>query len=327
MSKYFCTFAIAKVNTILFYVMLGIIINPKSGKRAFRAQRLYLWKLLKDKHLPFSYRVTRYANHATELARELVESGYDRILVLGGDGTLSEVINGIMRAKISDEQRAQTCVGLMPRGTGNDWGRFWHLNRDYKRSLRRFFEGTPQPIDIGYVTYWRNGEVHHRYFINSVGFGIDSLCCKLAIGLKPYIGSHHVNYFFGLLMALCTHRAMRMQLLVDGQPVVDDMLFTMNIGNGPYSGGGIQQNPQADPRDGLFHSIFVETPSFRQVMQAIPRLFDGRLSELPFIHPFVGKDVNICCQEHLCFEADGILMDIMGPCEVHCLHHVLQFVC
>ena len=55
--------------------MLGIIINPKSGKKAFRAQRIYLWHLLRKRHLPFAYRVTKYANHAIELARELVEKG------------------------------------------------------------------------------------------------------------------------------------------------------------------------------------------------------------------------------------------------------------
>ena len=104
--------------------MLGIIINPKSGKRAFRRQRIYLWKLLRKRREPFVYRVTKYAEHAIELGRELVERGCDEILVLGGDGTLSEVINGIMRADIPEEQRAKISFGIMPRGTGNDWGRF-----------------------------------------------------------------------------------------------------------------------------------------------------------------------------------------------------------
>ena len=85
--------------------MLGIIINPKSGKRAFRAQRIYLWKLLRKRHLPFAYRVTKFPKHATELARELVEKGYDEILILGGDGTLSEAINGIMRSTLTPEER------------------------------------------------------------------------------------------------------------------------------------------------------------------------------------------------------------------------------
>ena len=87
--------------------MLGIIINPKSGKNYFRAQRIYLWKLLRKRHQPFAYRVTKYAGHAIELARELVERGYGEILILGGDGTLSEAINGIMRSTLTPEARAK----------------------------------------------------------------------------------------------------------------------------------------------------------------------------------------------------------------------------
>ena len=307
--------------------MLGIIINPKSGKRAFRRQRIYLWKLLRKRREPFVYRVTKYAEHAIELGRELVERGCDEILVLGGDGTLSEVINGIMRADIPEEQRSKISFGIMPRGTGNDWGRFWGLTKDFKKSLNRFFNGEKQPLDVGCVTYWRNGIVHHRYFINSVGFGVDSLTCQWATTLKYYIGSHHVNYFFALLAALCVHKSLKIELIVDGKTIVNDMLFTMNIGNGPFSGGGIKQNPDADPRDGVFHSIFVQTPTFRQVLKAIPRLFDGRLTDLDFVHSFVGKEVEVNTRKHLMFEADGILENIMGPCRITCLHNALSMKC
>ena len=307
--------------------MLGIIINPKSGKRAFRRQRIYLWKLLRQRREPFVYRVTKYAEHAIELGRELVERGCDEILVLGGDGTLSEVINGIMRADIPEEQRAKISFGIMPRGTGNDWGRFWGLTKDFKKSLDRFFNGEKQPLDVGCITYWRNGIVHHRYFINSVGFGVDSLTCQWATTLKYYIGSHHVNYFFALLAAICVHKSQKIELIVDGKTVVNDMLFTMNIGNGPFSGGGIKQNPDADPRDGVFHSIFVQTPTFRQVLKAIPRLFDGRLTNLDFVHSFVGKEVEVNTRKHLMFEADGILENIMGPCRITCLHNALSMKC
>ena len=307
--------------------MLGIIINPKSGKRAFRRQRIYLWKLLRKRREPFVYRVTKYAEHAIELGRELVERGCDEILVLGGDGTLSEVINGIMRADIPEEQRAKISFGIMPRGTGNDWGRFWGLTKDFKKSLDRFFNGEKQPLDVGCVTYWRNGIVHHRYFINSVGFGVDSLTCQWATTLKYYIGSHHVNYFFALLAAICVHKSQKIELIVDGKTIVNDMLFTMNIGNGPFSGGGIKQNPDADPRDGVFHSIFVQTPTFRQVLKAIPRLFNGRLTDLDFVHSFVGKEVEVNTRKHLMFEADGILENIMGPCRITCLHNALSMKC
>ena len=307
--------------------MLGIIINPKSGKRAFRAQRIYLWKLLRQRHQPFAYRVTKYAGHAIELARELVEKGYDEILVLGGDGTLSEAINGIMRSTLTPAQRAKIQIGLMPRGTGNDYGRYWGLTKRFKEALRRFFEGTGHPIDVGCVTYWRNAIEHHRYFINSVGFGVDPLCCKKAETLKYYLGSHHVNYVFGLIGAIMQHQSQHMVLAVDGQQTVDDRLFTMNIANGPYSGGGIKQNADADPTDGIFHGMFIRKPTFSQILKALPNLFNGKLTDLPFVYPLVGKEITITYRKHLLFEADGILENIIGPCKVTCLHHALQFKC
>jgi diacylglycerol kinase (ATP) len=304
--------------------MLGIIINPKSGKRAFRAQRLYLWKLLKKRHQPFAYRVTRYAGHATELARELVEKGYDEILILGGDGTLSEVINGIMRAQITEEQRSRVAFGLMPRGTGNDWGRYWGLDRRFKKSLDRFFSGTCRPVDVGCITFLRNGEEHRHYFINSVGFGVDSLCCEKAADLKYYVGSHSLNYFFALLVALNKQQPLPVTITADGCEVFSGRLYTMNIGNGPFSGGGIRQNPQADPQDGIFHVMCAKKPVFREVMQAVPRLFNGGLTALDFIRTFTGSDISITTRQHLRIEADGIINHFSGSCRVQCLHHALQ---
>ena len=309
------------------FIMLGIIINPKSGKPYFRAQRIYLWHLLRKRHLPFAYRVTKFAGHAIELARELVEKGYDEILILGGDGTLSEAINGIMRSSLTPAQKAKIQVGLMPRGTGNDWGRYWNLTKNHKESLRRFFEGEGHPIDIGCVTYWRNNIEHHRYFINSVGFGVDPLCCQKAERLKYYIGSHHVNYLFGLIAAIMQHKSQHMVLTVDGKQAVDDRLFTMNVGNGPFSGGGIKQNPQADPADGVFHTMFIKKPNLKQVLEALPKLYNGRLTELSFVYPICGAEIEISYKKHILIEADGILENFMGPCKVTCLHHALQFRC
>lgn len=305
--------------------MLGIIINPKSGKRAFRAQRIYLFRLLRHRHQPFAYRVTQYAGHATELARDLVERGYDQILVLGGDGTLSEALNGIMTAQIEPEKRAQICLGIMPRGTGNDWSRYWNLTKNHKESLRRFFEGEGHPIDVGCVTYYRNSVAHHRYFINSVGFGVDPLCCKIADQLKYYIGSHSINYLFALIAAFFKQKPIHMGLYVDDQLVVEDGLFTMNIGNGPYSGGGIKQNPEADPTDGIFQSMFVTKPTVRKLIEAVPNLFNGKLSDMPFVHSVEGKKIELRTKKHLLFEADGILNDVTGTCIITCQHHALQF--
>ena len=305
--------------------MLGIIINPMSGKRAFRHQRLYLFRLLKEKDIPFEYRVTKYAGHATEIAREMVEKGIRKVLVLGGDGTMSEVVNGLMSANVPDRESIQ--FGLMPRGTGNDWGRFWGLTRDHHKSLDVFFNhGKAQPIDIGDLIYYRNGEEHHQYFANSVGMGIDAFTVARAHVMKYYLGSHSILYFFALLSAVFRWKAMPLPLRTDDGFSLNENLFTMNIGNGPYSGGGIRQNPEADPRDGIFHAMFVKQPTFSQLCKAIPKLFNGQLTSLPFIYTYTAKEVELLTKEHVGFELDGILLDACGPFKVRLIPHALQMI-
>lgn len=307
--------------------MLGIIINPKSGKKAFRAQRLYLWKLLKARREPFVYRVTKYENHAIELGRELVEEkNCTEILVLGGDGTISEVINGIMRANLTLEQRANIKFGIMPRGTGNDFARHWGLTKDFKHSLEIFFAGKAKPLDVGCVTYWRNNIEHHRYFINSLGFGFDPLVCRMANELKYYIGSHHVNYFFALFGALAKYKSPHVRLDVKGDTLVEGKMFVAAVSNGSYVGGGMRLNPQADPSDGVLHAIFLTPPTLKQIAQAVSKLFNGKLQELPFVHTVVTDDMLVHTKQHQSFEADGIVMDISGPCKVTCMKHALQMI-
>lgn len=315
--------------------MLGIIINTRSGKKAFLKQRAYLFDLLKQRGEDYVFRITRYAGHATELARELAEQGVRRFLILGGDGTISETINGLMSAKISDPENLQ--FGFMPRGTGNDYGRFWKLTKDYKKSLDRFFNGTPQPVDIGCVTFHRNGDEYKHYFINSIGFGIDARTCSYASVLKYYVGSHSLNYLLALLVALTHHKSRMWSLTTDEGLVLNEPLFTMNIGNGPYSGGGIRQNPDADPRDGVFHSMFVCPPTFKQICKAVPHIFDGMLTQLDFIHSYTAKEIILDMpvvneqsgqkENYMPFEADGIIVDACGPFRVTCEHHALQIIC
>lgn len=307
--------------------MLAIIINPKSGKRAYRRQRLYLYRLLLKRHQSFAYRVTKYAGHATELARELVEKGYDELLVLGGDGTLSETIDGIMHADIPDEQRRKVTFGLMPRGTGNDWGRFWNLDRDYKRSLDIFFNrGHREAIDVGCLRLWRNAQEERHYFINSIGLGIDAKTCVNALKMKSYVGSHGLNYFFGLLIALFTHKSVPMNITTDEGLYIGDPMFTMNIGNGPFSGGGIRQNPKADPRDGIFHAMFVSKITWSGVMEALPKLFNGRLSEVSFVRNFTAKRLELKTTRYTVFEKDGILVHACGPYVIELIPSALQMI-
>jgi diacylglycerol kinase family enzyme len=88
--------------------------------------------------------------------------------------------------------------------------------------------------------------------------------------LKYYIGSHHVNYFFALVGALLKYKNPHLRLDVDGKTIVEGKMFVTSIANGSYVGGGMKLNPDADPCDGVLHSMFLTPPSFKEICQAVP---------------------------------------------------------
>ena len=122
------------------------------------------------------------------------------------------------------------------------------------------------------------------------------------------------------------YKSQHMRLDVEGKSVLEGRLFIAAVSNGSYVGGGMRLSPEADPSDGLLHAIFLTPPSAKQICQAIPNLFNGRLKELPFVHAVVSDDMLVHTKKHQSFEADGVVMDVSGPCQVSCMKHALQMI-
>jgi diacylglycerol kinase family enzyme len=122
------------------------------------------------------------------------------------------------------------------------------------------------------------------------------------------------------------YKSQHMRLEVKGELVLEDRLFVAAVSNGSYVGGGMRLNPEADPCDGLLHAIFLTPPTWKQISQAISKLFNGKLHELPFVHSVVADEMLVHTKKHQSFEADGIVMDVTGPCQVNCMKHALQMI-
>ena len=301
----------------------AIIINPKSGKKKFRKQRKYLFETLKHNGVEFDYRVTRFAGHASKIASAFVEQGYKNIMILGGDGTTSEVINGIFSANI--EKTDDLKIALIPRGTGNDWGRFWGLTADYKKSTEIFLKGKTQLIDVGKVEYDMEGKMEAHYFINSIGLGLGAVVVNLTHRLKEIVGSHSFLYTVALLMALFSYRPHKLKIHSEEKTLSHGM-FTMNIANGCYSGGGLKQNPYALPYDGLLDVMIARTPRFTDIVSALLYLFRGKLLEHPVIESFRTRELLIQCDKNALMEADGIIVHGFSPFRVKILPNAIHMI-
>ncbi|MDP4238921.1 MAG: diacylglycerol kinase family lipid kinase [Bacteroidota bacterium] len=301
----------------------AIIINPKSGKKKFRQQRKYLFLKLKHAGIQFDYRVTKFAGHAIKIAKLFAEKGYQNFMILGGDGTLSEVINGIFSANIENTNSSK--VALIPRGTGNDWGRFWGLTPDYNHSIEVFLKGKVQTIDIGKVDYELEGEKQTHYFINSVGLGLDATVVNITYQLKKYLGSHSFLYTVALLVAVFTYRAHKV-LIRSVERNIGESMFTMDIANGCYSGGGLKQTPNALPYDGLLDIMVAKRPSFFDIISGLFLLFKGRLLEHPIIESFQTQSLTVQCHKDALMEADGIIVNGSSPYTISIIPNAIQMV-
>jgi len=301
----------------------AIIINPKSGKKRFRQQMKYLFETLKREEIHFEYKVTKFAGHAVKIAKLFAEKGVQNFLVLGGDGTISEVINGIFSADI--EQTSSLKIALIPRGTGNDWGRFWGLTSDYNHSVDVFLTGKTQRIDIGKVEYVLEGEHQTRFFINSVGLGLDATVVNITCQLKKYLGSHSFLYTLALLGAVFNYRSHKATIRsVDRN--IDEKMFTMDVANGCFSGGGLKQTPFALPYDGLLDVMVAKKPIVFDIISGLRMLFNGKLLDHPVIESFQTKSLTVQCHKKALIEADGIIVNGASPYVISIIPKAIQMI-
>lgn len=301
----------------------AVIINLKSGKRHFKQQIDYLFRTLEGAAIEYEHRITEFAGHAVLIAKNFAKNGFFNFLIIGGDGTVSEVINGIFSSGITHHHRLK--IALIPRGTGNDWARFWGLRRNYQKSIRVFLQKKLQPIDIGYVRYTLEGEPYSRFFINSVGFGLDAAVVRNTNRLRRYIGSHSFLYLVSLIWAILRFKP-RNSSVMTGEKEINDQLYTMNIANGCYSGGGMKQNPDALPYDGILDGMMVRKPSFKDIIKALPMLFNGKLLQHPVIESFRTEKIEINNHDGGYFEADGIIVYFASPVEIGILKGAIQMM-
>jgi len=301
----------------------AVIINPKSGKKQFRQQCRYLFHKLEQAGIQYECKMTKFSGHAIKIAKHYAELKYRNFLIVGGDGTISEVINGIFSAKI--EKTSDLKIALIPRGTGNDWGRFWGLTTDYKHSIEVFLKNKLQTIDIGKINYELEGEKLTHFFINSVGFGLDATVTKIANFLRRYVGSHSILYLIALLSAVFTYKAHNVIIKLK-EKTIRNVMFTMNVANGCFSGGGMKQNPNALPYDGIFDVMIAKKPTFKDILLALTLLFNGKILQHPVIDSFQTENLTLKSDYIRIFEADGIVVNCNSSIEINVIQNCIQMI-
>ncbi len=279
-----------------------VIVNPNAGKGKGKKDWEKISVLLKNENLPFIARFTDKKGHAINITLEAISSGYRKFITVGGDGTLNEVVNGVFTNSVC--KTTDIVLSLIPVGTGNDWGRMFGIPTDYEKAVKIIVEYKTMLHDIGLVSYYNGTEKKLRYFINIAGLGFESVVVKKTNDQKDQGRGGKLIYFYNLLTSLLAYNNVMSEITIDDEVTHAD-IFSLNVGNGRYCGGGMRQTPGALPDDGLFDVTIIKGMGKFEIIRNLKILYDGKILQHPKIDGYKCKNVKVKSEAVMFAEADG----------------------
>jgi diacylglycerol kinase (ATP) len=272
---------------------VAVIRNPVSG-RARLAKR---WPEIQDRlsaiYPDVEYLETHSHGDATALARQAVEGGAEVVIAIGGDGTVTQVANGIIHSP--------TTLGVIPTGTGNDLCRTLGIGASPDAALDVLARGHTRRIDVGKWTTDRGS----GYFLNIAGMGFDAAVAeRINRGFRTLHGT--AAYLAAVVVTLVRYRAKDLEITVDGQPVQERVMLAA-IANAQCYGGGMKVAPMASVFDGMFDVIVVRKLGKVAFLSAFPRVFKGAHMTHPAVRHYQGMKIRLDPRADAPFLIDGEL--------------------
>lgn len=234
---------------------------------------------------PAQVRFTQHPQDATQLARLSVYEGFERIVVVGGDGTVNEVVNGLFDETGSRFIGAGVSVAVYPSGTGGDLARSLGLApRTIAEALQL---GSDALVDVGRATITgaggaTSGRVRHKHFVNISSFGASGMIVDAVNHTTKQLGGK-VSFWLGTLRGMLRYQNQRIRLRIDDKPEEELLINTVAVANGRYFGGAMKIAPQALIDDGLFDVIIIGDISAATFLRYSHRLYSGTHLRLPEI--------------------------------------------
>jgi diacylglycerol kinase (ATP) len=245
---------------------------------------------------------TDYPGHANELSVAAAQAGYETVVALGGDGTVHEVVNGLMQVEESRRPR----LGVVPLGSGNDFSAGIGVPRDPTAAVRRIFQGgSVKSVDIGRV---KDASGRIEYWCNVLGIGFDA-----AINIQ----SRNIPWLHGFWMYLAA--ILRTIILKYDRPLLDIDLdgkkisgryLMLTIGNGAREGGGFRFAPDAKMDDGWLDYMLIDSISRLKMLRLLPEVMQGTHGRFPVVKLGRFQHLTLHADMALPIQTDG---EMFGP--------------
>jgi YegS/Rv2252/BmrU family lipid kinase len=306
--------------------MYHFIINPKSSS----GRGIRFWWTVKNeldiREVPYMVAFTKHMGHATELARQICDenTGIKNIVVLGGDGTMNEVINGIPNFE-------EVLLGYIPSGSSNDLARSLKIPKDPIEALNNILKPVKfQYLDYGVIEFLDKDTAPRRFGCSS-GIGYDANVCyevqesPLKKSLNRF-GAGKFVYIAIAIKQLFTSK-LNCTIIVDGNKK-DTYAGTMLVSSmiHKYEGGGLLMAPHADPCDGKLSVTLVHGLSPAKSFVLLPTIFTGKHIKYKGVESFHCSDIEIIMDGETSVHTDGEIPAICKHIKVSCIPGQIRMI-
>jgi diacylglycerol kinase (ATP) len=273
-----------------------IIVNPYAGRWKAKAAIADIERACHKIGLDYELAVTEGPEHGIELAREAALAGFSPVVSAGGDGSISEVVNGLMQAA-GDE--VSVPFGVIPLGSADDFADMLGLAKDVTAACRTILAGHTRVVDVGCV----NG----RFFDNNSAIGLEPMVTITQAAMKRIKGTP--RYILAALKTILGHRPWHVRLVWDDGEY-EGPAALVSVGNTRRTGGAFWMTPRAEPDDGYLDFVFTEKLGRLKLLRLLPTTFDGSHVERPQVSYARTTRLTIECDPPTPIQADGELFDL-----------------
>ena len=256
---------------------------------------------------PFDHRMTRAPGEASDLAREAArDGGYEMVVAMGGDGTISEVTDGLFTE--DGPVAPDVVLGVLPFGTGGDFRKTIGAPKDLTSGARSLTGRRTMPVDVVRLTYTAaTGSQQVRHYINIASFGIGGLVDELVNHTTKALGGR-LSFAVATVRAMRRFKPQRALVSLDGGPEQSVTLHNVAVANGRYFGGGMHIAPRARLDDGLLDVITLGPMSMKDLLLSGHRVYAGTHLDQPHVSMARAREVAARPAN----PADHLLLDVDG---------------
>jgi diacylglycerol kinase (ATP) len=302
------------------YEKIHFLVNPTSGGGSAGKTWPGIRSFLESKLGVFSFEFSTSRGHAKELAFQAGRNSVEKLIIIGGDGTISESVTGV-RASGNDS----LVIGVMNLGTGGDFCRTLGVPGDIELAIGKILSGNATAIDIGRVNYINNqGKVEERNFINITGCGMSGKVVRTINQSRKLFGGF--SYYLASLQNFFSYSNQKVKLYLDDLEPKSFSIVNLAICNGQYFGGGMNISPKSQITDGLLNIIVIDNwTSFQKIIYS-SKLYNGSILNTPGVHTFSAKKVKVVPEEGSVAYIDNDGEDVgMIPLEAEILPKAVKF--